>query len=189
MSIIRTVPEGEANGLVADLYASDRAAQGYVAPHTAVMAMNPEAEVAFENLVRAILSGLDLRRYELVTLAAARGARSAHCRLAHGRKSLGLFSEEQLTAIARDHRSAGLSPAEVAMMDFAEQAGRDPAAMTEADSLRLREHGFTDREIVDIALAASVRRYYSGAIQALAVPVDVPPTLPAGLAESLVAGL
>jgi len=52
-----------------------------------------------------------------------------------------------------------------------------------------RDLGFTDREIVDIALAAAARNYYSRAIQALAVDVEVPPQLSPQLRDALVGGL
>ena len=57
-------------------------------------------------------------------------------------------------------------------MRFAEKLSTDAAAMTDADSQSLRDHGFTDRQIVDIALAAGARNYFSRALQALAVPVE-----------------
>jgi alkylhydroperoxidase family enzyme len=193
MTIISTAPESEATGLVAEQYAADVRAQGYVASHTAVMAVNPEAVAAFETLVRAITARMDLRRYELVTLAAARGTRSPHCRLAHGRKTLaaGVLDADALTAVAGDYAGSGiLTPAEVAMMRFAERVGGDDSAsMTDDDARVLREQGFDDREIVDIALAAAVRSYYGKALQALAVPVDVPPTLSPAVRDALVEGL
>ncbi|QEE61897.1 carboxymuconolactone decarboxylase family protein [Salinibacterium sp. dk2585] len=189
MSIIETPTDDQAAGYTAELYAADIAHQGFVASHTRVMAMNPEAYAAWEQLITAIAKPMGFRRYELVTLAAAYGARSQHCRLAHGRKSLGVFGEEQLERIATDYRDADLSDAEVAMMEFAEKVSRDASSMTDADSLRLRELGFTDREIVDIALAAAARNYYSRAIQALAVEVDDVPEMSPSLRAALTAGL
>jgi uncharacterized peroxidase-related enzyme len=188
MSIITSIPDAEATGAVAEIYAADIADQGFVASHTRVLALNPEAYNAWEELITTIGRPMDKRRYELVTLAAALGARSRHCRLAHGRKSLRYFTAEELVPIASDYRSAGLSDAEVAMMEFAEQVSVDASSMTDADSQRLREVGFTDREIVDIALAAAARNFFSRAIQALAVEVDVP-DLPADLREALVSGI
>ena len=183
MSIIET-PD-ETVGLVADLYAAEISEIGYVPSHTRMMAVNPEAFRAFQQLVRAIVSQLGVRRFELATLAAADAVGSQACRYAHGRKSLKLFEEEQLERIARDYHDALLSEADVALMDFAAKLSRDSASMTDADSLRLREMGFTDREIVDIALAASVRNYFSRALHALAVEVDVPPGLSPSLKDAL----
>ena len=189
MSIIRTPEPSEATGEVAVLYAEDIDDLGYVPDYTRVMSTNPEAVRAFEQLVRAIVSQLGKRRYELVTLAAAQALHSEHCRLAHGRKTLALMDEDDLERVARDYHDAGLSEAEVAMMEYAEKVSRDSAAMTDADTLRLRDLGFTDREIVDITLAAAARNYYSRAIQALGAGVEVPPGVSDRLRGALLAPL
>lgn len=185
MSIVRTPDVDSAEGLVAELYAEDLDDIGYVPSHTRVMAVNPEAVRGFEALMRGVTAQMDKRRYELVTLAAARGVRSQHCLLAHGLRTLRYIDEPQLSRIARDYHDADLTDAEVAMMAFAERVSTDSSGMTDADSEALRAHGFNDREIVDIALAAAARNFYSRAVQALAVDVDVPPTLSADLRDAL----
>lgn len=187
--ILKTTPEPEATGLTAELYDDDLGSLGYVTPQTKAMAINPEAFQAFESLLEAIRTSMDLRRYELVTLAAARAIGSTHCLLAHGAKSLQVFPEDRVAAVARDYRNAGLTPAEVGMMEYAEKLSRDASAMTDADSLKLRSHGFTDREILDITLAAAARNCLSRAVLALAVDVDVPPVLSPELQEALLAPL
>jgi len=189
MSIIATPEPEKITGLAAQIYADDLEDFGYVPEHTRVMAVNPEAYRAWEVLIGSIAKPMGSRRYELVTLAAARGARSEHCLLAHGNRTLRYIEEEQLTRIARDYRDAGITEAEVAMMAFAEKVSTASSEMTDADSQTLRDHGFSDREIVDIALAAAARNYFSRAIQALGVAVDVPPGIPQGLREALVEGL
>ncbi len=183
MSIIDTPVDGDES--VADLYGAEIADLGYVPSHIRMMAVNPEALRVFQQLARTIVSQLGLRRFELATLAAAAAIGSQACLYAHGRKSLKVFDEEQLARISRDYHDAGLSDADVALMDFAAKLSRDSASMTDADSLRLREAGFTDREIVDIALAASLRNYFSRALHALAVDVDAPPGLSPRLTEAL----
>lgn len=189
MTIIRTPEPSDATGEVAALYAEDVEDLGYVADYTRVMSLNPEAVRGFENLVGAIVSQLGVRRYELVTLAAAQALHSEHCRLAHGRKSLKVMDADELERIARDYRDAGLSEAEVAMMEYAEHVVTDSRAMTDADTTRLRDLGFSDREIVDITLAAAARGYFSRAIQALGAAVDVPPGLSDRLRGALLAPL
>ena len=115
-------------GPAAQLYEEDLEDLGYVPAHTRVMATNPDAVRAYEALIGAISSGLGARRYELVTLAAAKAIGYSACRLAHGRKSLSLFDEDQLERIARDHHDAGLSHAEVELMDFAAKLSADGSA-------------------------------------------------------------
>jgi len=189
MAIITAPSNAEATGLVAELFADDIRSQGYVGAHTRALSMNPEALDAWNSLIDAIAKPMDKRRYELITLAAARGARSQHCLLAHARKAMRYFDEDTLVRIAEDYHNAGLTEAEVVMMEFAEKVSVDASSMTDADSLRLREAGYSDREIVDIALAAAARNFYSRAVQALAVDVDPPGILSPRVAAALVAGL
>jgi uncharacterized peroxidase-related enzyme len=187
--IIPTIDPQDASGTVADIYRKDIAEFGYVAPHTRVLALHPEAYDAWEQLIGAIAGPMDKRRYELVTLAAALGIGSPHCRLAHGRKSLGLIDEAQLIGIARDYRTAGLPSSDVAMMAFAEKLSRNSSSMTDADTQVLRNEGFSDEEIVQIVLAAAARNYLSRTLQALGSDVDdevgLGPELRAALLEPL----
>ncbi|HEX4443937.1 MAG TPA: peroxidase-related enzyme [Galbitalea sp.] len=189
MSIVKTVDVADATGEVAKLYEEDLQEIGYVPSHTKMMAMNPAAVRAFEGLMRTIAFPLGKRSYELVTLAAARAIGSQSCLLAHGKKSLGLFPEADLIRIAEDYRDAGLTDAEVAMMDYAAKLSMDSSTMTDADSQRLRDVGFSDADIVNITLAAAARNYYSRALHALAVEVDVPADLSARLTRALVGNL
>lgn len=186
MIVIPPAPD-EVEGHAADMYASDLAADGFVFGHTRAMALNPEAHAAFEALVRAVVPSIGVRVFELATLGAARGIRSSHCLLAHGRKTLraGVMDEHQLTRLGRDYRDADLDAADVAVMAYAEKLSTDAAAMTDADSQALRDVGFTDRQIVDITLAAAVRNYFSRALLALAVPLDAVPGIDGELEEAL----
>jgi uncharacterized peroxidase-related enzyme len=186
MSIIHTVSEDEATGDVAAAYAEDREIFGYVTEHTKVMAVNPAALLAFDDLTRAAQSVIGTRNYRLVTLAAARALDSQPCLLAHGLFARKLMDDAQLERVALDFHDADLSPAEVAMMEYAQKVCRDAAAMTDADATVLREHGFSDREIVDITLAAAARNYYSRALNALGVADVVPPQMPPTVAKALV---
>jgi len=53
----------------------------------------------------------------------------------------GIFTSEQLQAIARDYRHAGLEPAEVAMMAVAEKIAADANRVSADDIDALRRHG------------------------------------------------
>lgn len=189
MSIITTVSDDDATGVVAEIYADDVENFGYVTEHGRVMAINPEAQRAFESLIQAIQPGLGSRNYRLVTLAAAAALESQPCLLAHGTFARRQFDDAQIERLARDFHDAGLTDAEVAMMDFAVKVSTDAAGMTDADTRTLRDHGFTDREIVDITLAAAARNYYSRALNALGVVDAVPPDLPDTLRAALLHGI
>ena len=185
--IITTTPPENAQGLTAEIYAEDLAADGFVFAHTRAMAVNPEAYAAFEALVHTIVPSIGLRTYEMATLGAARGVGSRHCLLAHGRKSLdgGILDADQLVLLMRDEADGVLSPADLAVFRYAYLLSTDPGSMTDDDSAALRNAGFSDRQIVDITLAAAVRNYLSRALQALAVPVDPVPRLDEAMTTQL----
>ena len=136
----------------------------------------PEVFAAWQQLNGAIKSGMDLRRYELATLAAARRLHSSYCSLMHGKVLRDQFGEP-VAAIARDRRSAPLDAIDVAVMDLAERVVDDATWIDESDLRPLRELGLSDTEIMDIVLAAAVRCFFSKTLDALGVLPD------AGLAE------
>jgi alkylhydroperoxidase family enzyme len=68
----------------------------------------PEVFAAWQQLNGAIKAGMDPRRYELATLAAARRLRSSYCSLMHGRVLRDEFAEP-VAEIARDRRTAPLT--------------------------------------------------------------------------------
>ena len=84
MTFIETVPEADAAGAVHEMYETDRAVFGDLPNLTRAFSLRPEVYGAWRQLNGSIKAGMDLRRYELATLAAARRLRSSYCALAHG---------------------------------------------------------------------------------------------------------
>ena len=156
------------------LYDADREAMGYVPNYTKVFALNPEVYAAWQQLNGAIKQSMDLRRYELATLAAARRLRSSYCGLAHGKVLRDRFYDAgTVQAIATDHTTADLDPADVAVIDFAERVAADATAITETDIDELREHGLSDSEIFQVVLAAAARCFFSTVLDAAGTEPDV----------------
>ena len=71
MAYIHTIPEDEASGELAEIYEAERKAQGYVPNHVQIFSLHPEAIGAWRNLLKTVRGKMRLRRYELVTFAAA----------------------------------------------------------------------------------------------------------------------
>jgi len=134
-------------------------------------AERPDVLAAWQQLNGAIKAGMDLRRYELATLAAARRLRSSYCCLAHGTVLIERF-DEPVREIALDHRAAGLDEVDVAVMDLAERVVDDAAAIGDEDLQRLRDLGLSEVEIMDVVLAAAARCFFSKTLDALGVRPD-----------------
>ena len=148
----------------------------------------PEVYAAWVQLNTAIKEGMDLRRYELATLAAARRLRSSYCCLAHGTVLMERFGEP-VREIALDHRSASLDEVDVAVMDLAERVVDDASSIGDDDLQRLRDLGLSETDIMDVVLAASARCFFSKTLDALGVLPDAfYAELDPGLRSALVVG-
>jgi alkylhydroperoxidase family enzyme len=131
----------------------------------------PDVYAAWGELLAAIKANMDLRRYELATLAAAQRLRSSYCSLAHGMVLIERFDEPVLQ-IATDRSEAGLDDVDLAVMDLAERVVGDATAIDDADLQRLRDLGLSDEEIMDVVLTAAVRSFWTKTLDALGVQPD-----------------
>jgi alkylhydroperoxidase family enzyme len=131
----------------------------------------PEVYAAWRELATAVKSGMDERRYELATFAAAQRLRSSYCSLAHGKVLLEQFGEP-VREIAVDRRAAGLDEVDLAVMDLAERVVDDATSITDADRQRLRDLGLSDEDIMDVVLAATIRCFFSKTLDAVGALPD-----------------
>ena len=134
-------------------------------------AERPDVYAAWVQLNGAVKAGMDLRRYELATLAAAQRLRSSYCCLAHGSVLASQFGEP-VRDILLDRRAAGLDEIDVAVMDLTERVVADATSIGDADLRPLRDLGLTQTEIMDVVLAAAARCFFSKALDALGVLPD-----------------
>jgi uncharacterized peroxidase-related enzyme len=174
MTFIETIAENDSAGATAELYAAEEEAFGFLPNFVRAFSLRPEVYFAWKQLNGAVKSGMDLRRYELATLAAASRLRSSYCTLAHGSVLMdrGFLAPEAVRAAVSDHRDAGLEEAEVAIMDLAAKVADDATSVQQADVDRLRSLGLSDQDILDVVLAAAVRCFFSKVLDALCVEPD-----------------
>ena len=174
MTFIETVAEDEASGATAELYAAEREVWGFLPNLVRALSLRPEVYGAWKQLNGSIKGGMDLRRYELATIAAARELRSSYCMLAHGSVLMdkGFLDPDALQAVVSDHRSAGLDETEVAVMDLAAKVAEDATSVEQADIDRLRSLGLSDQDVLDVVLAAAARCFFSTVLDALGAEPD-----------------
>jgi uncharacterized peroxidase-related enzyme len=156
-----------------------------------LFALRPDVLDAWFQLNTVIKDGMDLLRYELVTLAAAGRLRSSYCALAHGTVLRDRFYDgDQVKRIVTDRHSSGLDATEVAIMDFADKVARDAASITAEDIGILRAHGLDDTDILQVALAAAARSFISKVLDATGTRPDQKyrTSLEPGLRDALTVG-
>src|SRR5438067_7186179 len=104
--------------------------------HTAAFATRPGILAAWQQLNGTIKESMDLRQYELATLAAARRLRSSYCSLAHGKVPAEQLYDSDMVPQLPD----GLDAADRAIMVFAENVVVDATTITQEDVDELRAH-------------------------------------------------
>lgn len=101
-------------------------------------------------------SGLTKLEREMIAVAVSSENRCFYCLVAHGAAVRQLSGDPALgEVLVMNHRAAPLDPRQRAMLDFALLMTRASATIEEPDREALRRHGFTDRDIWDIAAVAA----------------------------------
>jgi uncharacterized peroxidase-related enzyme len=173
MPYLETVLPEEAAGEVKALYDKDLAAQGYVANYTRAFSGRPEVMQSWMALKDAIISGMDPRLYELVTVAAATAIRSSYCSLVHGRILAGrYFPAEKVVSIAGNDAAEALDVADAAVVRFARKVAQEAETITQEDVDELRGLGFTDADVFNIVLASAARCFFSKVLDATGTQPD-----------------
>lgn len=100
-------------------------------------------------------SGLSKLEREMIAVAVSSVNRCFYCLVAHGQAVRQLSGDPILgERLAFNYRTADLEPRQRAMLDFAVKMTEASYRIEEADRAALREHGFTERDIWDIAAVA-----------------------------------
>jgi uncharacterized peroxidase-related enzyme len=173
MAYINTRTGSDPGSKSAQMFERAQAGYGYLPNMVKAFSHRPEVMEAWNVLLGSIKSGMDMRRYELVTMAAAKELRSSYCMLAHGSVLLhGHFTAPELQAVVEDAEGSLLDEKDRAIMRFAAKVVRDATSITAGDVDGLRAHHISDPEIFDIAAAASARCFFSKILDALGVEPD-----------------
>ena len=161
MAFINTVSAAEATGKVREMYERQQAAYGFVPHYATIFSHRPEVMQLWADLQNGIRRHMDKRRFELITVAAAMAVRSTYCSLAHGRALTKFHTSREVRAIVSNSDSNPLTDAEVEMMKFARKVAMQASDTTEADVASLKDFGFSDAEIFDIAATATARTFFA----------------------------
>ncbi len=172
MSFIETTSPADAEGEVAAMYLRQQSSWGYVPSYAKVFCHRPEVMARWGQLLAEIKRPMDRRRFELVTFVAAQELRNTACSLAHGKALRPFFTDEQIVAIAAGRLDGVLDAPEQAMVRYSRQVARDAYRVTPEHVAALREHGFSDAEVFDIAATAAGRAFFTKMLDALGVEAD-----------------
>jgi uncharacterized peroxidase-related enzyme len=157
---VETIAPEDATGEIAALYRADIEDMGFVMSATECWTARPDFLPVWHAFFEKVKAGfsLPMRDWRLITFIAAKQVPSSYCSVVYGRLLVDdLGSTRMVKAVQADFRNAGLSGRDVAMLDYAEKIALNAYRIAETDIAELRTVGFSDVEIADIALCASLR--------------------------------
>ncbi len=137
------------------LFAKAREKLGFVPNVFVVYMVRPEHFRPWFAHFRALMQGqseLSLAEREMISVVVSSENQCLYCLVSHGADLRQALQDEVLgDRITLDYRRAGLDERTVAMLDYAVKITRNPIECSEADIERLRDQGFSDQTIFDIA--------------------------------------
>jgi uncharacterized peroxidase-related enzyme len=120
-----------------------------------MLAYRPDEFRAFMAYHDALMdkeSGVTKAEREMIVVATSAANQCQYCIIAHG-AILRIRAKNPLIAdqIASNYHKADIAPRQRGMLDFAMKVSQRAQEVDEADSAALREHGFSEDDIWDIA--------------------------------------
>lgn len=173
MSFLTRTQESGLSAATAQMYAQERERVGYLPEYVTAFGARPDVYAAWRALISTIAGAMPPRRFELVTLAAARELRSTYCAVAHGAiLAEGFLSVEDVSELGRGGVPDALDDGERCVVAFAAKAAGAAADITVDDVATLRAHGLEDVDVLNVVLATAARCFFSTVLDATGTQAD-----------------
>ena len=128
---------------------------GFIPNVLAAFAKFPKQFEGFTKLYNALMlgeSGLTKLEREMIAVTVSSENHCFYCLVAHGSAVRELSNDPQLgERIAANFRSAELPKKQEELLNFTKKLTKDPSEIIENDRKKLRDVGYTDRDIWDIS--------------------------------------
>ena len=128
---------------------------GFIPNVLAAFAKFPKQFEGFTKLYNALMlgeSGLTKLEREMIAVTVSSENHCFYCLVAHGSAVRELSNDPQLgERIAANFRSAELPKKQEELLNFTKRLTKDPSEISENDRKKLRDVGYTDRDIWDIS--------------------------------------
>jgi uncharacterized peroxidase-related enzyme len=157
-----------------DAWAEEQTARwGYRPNYAAVFGSRPDVARAWSALNLAVRDGMDRRRFELATIAAARALGSTYCTAAHSMFLRDVCGDEAtMVALADDPNGGSLDDTDRAVVAFAAKAARRASEISQGDVDALRAAGLSDNEVADVIFAVGARCFFATVLDAAGAEPD-----------------
>jgi uncharacterized peroxidase-related enzyme len=110
---------------------------------------------------------------EMIAMTIAMQNNCRYCRVAHTKalEAMGV-AEDVIQSCARDPDLAQVPPAQRAILKFGLKTAQNPQSITDEDFRALRDHGFTDGEIMEVVMVAACANFLDTWAEVSGIPLD-----------------
>lgn len=159
MAWIEVIDENEANGQLKRIYEKIKGTRGKVANIMKIHSLNPRSMETHLALYVNLMFGqskLSREEREIIATAVSSANNCDYCKLHHG-EALNHYwkDKEKIQQFMEDPLGLDLPEKTKAMIQYALKLTKTPDQVSEEDVESLRNAGFSDRDILDIALITS----------------------------------
>jgi uncharacterized peroxidase-related enzyme len=153
------------------LFDQMREKPGFVPNVYRAYSLRPEQLRGFLAMYSSIMeadSGLTKAEREMIAVAVSAQNHCCYCLVSHG-AVLRIRAKDEVLAdtVAANYRAADLSPRQRAMLDYAVKITNASDKCSDEDIAALREHGFSEEDIMDIIQTAAFFNYSNRVASAL----------------------
>lgn len=165
-------PTGGPDDEVRDWNEAQTQRWGYLPNYAAAFASRPDVARAWDTLNVAVRDGMDRRRFELATIAAAQELRSTYCTVAHSKFLRDVCGDEAAMMSLFDPEGGTLDETDRAVVAFARKVATDAASIAQSDVDTLREAGLSDNDVADVVFAIGARCFFATVVEGFGVNAD-----------------
>ncbi len=174
MAYIRIIELEEAEGKLKEIYQHLADTRGKLADIHKIQSLNPESIVRHMDLYMTVMFGkspLTRAQREMIAVVVSVVNGCEYCQLHHLEALKHFWKDDEKTkALQKDYRSAGLSPADFLLFQYAETLTRKPDSKISEDYIaKMKNANFDDRSILDAALVIAYFNFVNRLVLGLGV--------------------
>ncbi len=157
MSWIKEIEREDAEGRLEEIYSEIEKKRGKIANIMKVHSLNPESMKAHMDIYTTLMfgkSGLSREEREMIAVAVSSVNRCRYC-INHHAEALNNYWKDEKKLKDFIENKLDMTDRKRGMVEYAVKLTKSPGAVEADDISKLRECGFSDRDILDINMIAS----------------------------------
>jgi uncharacterized peroxidase-related enzyme len=176
MAHIPIIQPEDAEGRLREIYDDIETKRGKVADVHKIQSLHPETIVQHMDLYLELMYGsspLTRAQREMIGVVVSAANRCEYCQ-AHHDAALNRYwkDEQRVSRLRRDFTAAELSPADGALCRLAWNLTAEPASDRLPDINAVKEHGLSDRAVLDAALIIAYFNFVNRIVLGLGVELE-----------------